>query len=277
MSTKRIVSLVVGCVLIIPALGMLVGGGALAIAYATQRDDGGYFDVTVDRLYSPTVAVTGEDVRFAAEPGSPDFVLDAIDLDIRLRATSLDPDRPIFIGIARQANLDAYLDGVAHDRVVRLDGVVPEYRRSPGVDDVGAPVDELLWVQSATGIGQQELIWEATGGRWAAVVMNADGSPGVAATLTIGARSDIVLPLAFVLVGLGLVLSAAAVVLIVVGALGARREPPEDGAAPDVAPPIGAATPGAPLPPPVISSGRPHGVVERVGSMALAVRPLDAG
>lgn len=51
-------------------------------------------------------------------------------------------------------------------------------------------------MESATGIGQQELVWEATGGRWAAVVMNADGSPGVAATLTIGARSDIVLPLA---------------------------------------------------------------------------------
>jgi hypothetical protein len=269
MSTKRVVALVVGCVLIIPALGMLIGGGALAIAYATQRDDGGYFDVTVDPLESPTVAVTGEDVKFSAEPGSPDWLIDAIDLDIRLRATSLDPDRPIFVGIARQADVDAYLDGVAHDRVVSFDDESPDYRRTPGTDEVGAPVDQLFWVESATGTGQQELVWEATGGRWAAVLMNADGSAGVEATVTIGARSDIVLPLMLVLIGFGLVLTTAAVVLIVVGASGARREPPAGGAAADVAAPTGAAEtgaaptgaaptgaappePGSPLPPPAM-------------------------
>ena len=261
MSTKRVVALVVGCVLIIPALGMLLGGGALAIAYATQRDDGGYFDVTIDRLESPTVAVTGEDVKFSAEPGSPDWVIDAIDLDIRLRATSLDPDRPIFVGIARQADLDAYLDGVAHDRVIRFDGEFPAYRRTPGVDEVGPPVDQRFWVESATGTGQQEVVWEATGGRWAAVVMNADGSADVAATMTIGARSDLVLPLALGLLVLGVALTAVAVVLIVVGAAGARREPPAGGATPDVAPPVGATppAPGAPLPPPVASSVGPDG------------------
>ena len=256
MSTKRVVALVVGCVLIIPALGMLIGGGALAIAYATQRDDGGYFDVTVDRLESPTVAVTGEDVKFSAEPGSPDWVIDAIDLDVRLRATSLDPDRPIFIGVARQADVDIYLDGVAHDRITRFDDEFPAYQRTPGSDEIDPPVDQLFWVESATGTGQQELVWEATGGRWAAVVMNADGSADVAATLTIGARSDIVLPLALVLLGLGLALTTAAVVLIIVGASGARREPPTGGTAPEAAPPVGAAPPepGSPLPPPVMSS-----------------------
>ncbi len=266
MSTKRVVALVVGCVLIIPALGMLIGGGALAIAYATQRDDGGYFDVTVDRLESPTVAVTGEDVKFAAEPGSPDWVIDVIDLDVRLRATSLDPDRPIFVGIARQADLDDYLDGVAHDRVIRYDGEFPAYRRTPGVDDIGAPVDQQFWSASAAGTGQQELVWEATGGRWAAVVMNADGSPDVSATMTIGARSDVVLPLALVLLGLGLVLTVAAVVLIIVGASGARREPPAGGIVPDVPSPAGAAPPepGEPLPPPVLSSVGSGGSVERV-------------
>jgi hypothetical protein len=207
-------------------------------------------------LESPTVAVTGEDVKFSAEPGSPDWVIDAIDLDVRLRATSLDPDRPIFIGVARQADVDIYLDGVAHDRITRFDDEFPAYQRTPGSDEIDPPVDQLFWVESATGTGQQELVWEATGGRWAAVVMNADGSADVAATLTIGARSDIVLPLALVLLGLGLALTTAAVVLIIVGASGARREPPTGGTAPEAAPPVGAAPPepGSPLPPPVMSS-----------------------
>ena len=81
MSTKRIVALVVGCVMILPAIGMLLAGGALAVGYVTQRDDDGYFDVTIDQLQTPTAAITGEDVKFAADPGSPDWLIDAIDLD----------------------------------------------------------------------------------------------------------------------------------------------------------------------------------------------------
>ena len=252
MTTKRIVALVVGCVLLIPALGMFIGGAALAVAYATQRDDDGYFDVTIESLQSSTVAITGEDVRFTADPGSPDFVIDAIDLDVRLSATSLDPDRAIFIGIARQADLDAYLDGVAHDRVIRLDDDGPAYRRANGTDDIAPPRDESFWVASSTGAGPQELIWEATSGRWAAVLMNADGSPDVAATMTVGARSDLVMPVALALTGLGLVLLIASVVLIVVGASGARRRDPAPAGVP-------APEPGSPLPPPVSSGAGPSG------------------
>jgi len=252
MSTKRIIALVVGCVMLIPALGMFIGGAALTIAYATQRDEDGYFDVTIESLRSSTVAVTGEDVRFTADPGSPDWVIDSIDLDVRLSATSLDPDRAIFIGIVRQADLDAYLDGVAHDVVLRLDDGDPAYRRTNGIDDVAPPRDETFWVASSTGTGQQELTWEATSGRWAAVLMNADGSPGVAATLTVGARSDLVLPVAIMLTAIGLVLLVAAVILIVVGASGARRRPPAPAGAP-------ASEPGSPLPPPVSSGTGPSG------------------
>ncbi len=122
MKTNRIVSLVVGGVLILPALGLLAAGGALAFGYATQRDDDGYFDVTIDQLQTPTAAITGEDVKFAADPGSPDWLIDAIDLDVRLRATVLDPEQAIFIGIAPQRDLDRYLGDVAHDRVVRVAG-----------------------------------------------------------------------------------------------------------------------------------------------------------
>ena len=257
MTTKRIVALVVGCVLLIPALAMFIGGGALAVAYATQRDDDGYFDVTIESLRSSTVAITGEDVRFTADPGSPDWVIDAIDLDVRLRATSLDPDRAIFIGIARQADLDAYLDGVAHDRVIRLEDGGPFYRRAPGTDEISPPRDESFWVTSSTGPGPQELTWEATSGRWAAVLMNADGSPEVAATMTVGARSDIVLPLALVLTGLGLVLTVGAVVLIVVGASGARRrDSSAGGPGAGIADPMGISPPesGSPLPPPRVEA-----------------------
>jgi hypothetical protein len=247
MSTKRIVALVVGCVLILPALGVLLAGGALAFGYATQRDDDGYFDITIDQLQTPTAAITGEDVKFAADPGSPDWLIDAIDLDVRLGATALDSEREIFIGIARQSDVNRYLADVAHDRVIRIVGTTPEYRQQGAeVAALDEPTEQDFWVASAAGSGTQELTWEATGGRWAAVVMNADGSPGITASLTIGAKSGLIAPLAVVLTLLGVDLTAASVVLIVYGAAGARRRP--DGEVAIVA--ADAPPRGAPLPPP---------------------------
>ena len=63
--------------------------------------------------------------------------------------------------------------------------------------------EQEFWVASAAGSGTQELTWDATSGRWAAVVMNADGSPGITASLTIGAKSGLIAPLAVVLTLLG--------------------------------------------------------------------------
>lgn len=247
MSTKRIVALVVGCVLILPALGVLLAGGALAIGYATQRNDDGYFDVTIDQLQTPTAAITGEDVKFAADPGSPDWLIDAIDLDVRLRATALDSERAIFIGIARQADVDRYLAGVAHDRVIRITGTSPVYRQQgTRVAALSEPTEQDFWVASAAGSGTQEISWSATSGRWAAVVMNADGSPGITVSMTVGAKSGLIAPLAVVLTLLGIALTAAAIVLIVYGAAGARRRPDGGGAVATADMPA----PGASLPPP---------------------------
>ncbi|HSL72827.1 MAG TPA: hypothetical protein VK853_00065 [Ilumatobacteraceae bacterium] len=245
MTTRRIIALVAGCVLLLPGLGMLLGGGAVALAYATQRNDDGYFDVRIERLETTTVAITGEDLDFTADPGSPDWVIDAIDLDVQLRATSLG-DGEIFVGIARQEDLDAFLAGVAHDRVTDLDDGV-DYERIDGSDVVGVPIDQDFWVASAVGPGTQEITWEATSGQWGALLMNADGSPGVSAAMDVGARSDIILPLAIGLVVVGSLLTAGAVVLIVVGASGARRR---DERADDEAS-------GNELPPPVVSSTSP--------------------
>lgn len=46
---------------------------------------------------------------------------------------------------------------------------------------------------SAAGSGERTLEWEPEDGDWQAVVMNEDGSPGVASDLSIGAELDSVL------------------------------------------------------------------------------------
>jgi hypothetical protein len=223
MRTGRIIALVIGCLLLLPGIGLLLGGGALSAAYAVGRDDDGYFDVTIDRLESPTVAITTEDLQFTADPGSPDWVLDALDADVRLRVTSADTGQDVFVGIARSVDVDSYLSGVAHDEIADVEDSEPIYRNRAGSSEIAPPTGESFWVASASGNGTQELAWDATEGRWAAVVMNADGSPGVSADVNVGARMGFLLPLGLTMLGIGAVLTIASVVLIMVGAIGARR------------------------------------------------------
>ena len=227
MKPGRVVALVVGCLLLLPGIGMLLGGGALGLAYAFGRDDAGYFDVTLDRLESSTVAITTEDIALNADAGTPSWLLDVLDADVRLRITSADSDREIFVGIASQVDVNAYLARTAHDEVIDIDhDRAPVYRTRSGAADVAPPTEQAFWAASATGFGTQVLDWEATSGRWAVVVMNADGSTGVTADANVGVKAGFVLPLALILLGIGAMLTAGAVVLIVVGATrgGTERE-----------------------------------------------------
>jgi hypothetical protein len=232
MSTRRVIALVIGCVLLLPGLGMLVGGGALGIAAAVQRDDDGYFATTIDRLESPTAAVTSGDLMFAVEPGTPAWLIDRLDADIRLRVTTPAAGSEVFVGIGRSLDVDAYLAGTAHDEVERMDGRTPEFRSVTGSNVAGAPTAETFWTVSSTGTGTQEVTWEATSGRWTAVLMNADGSPGIRADVEVGARSGAVVPVALTLLVVGAVLSAVAIALIVFAAAGR----PVDRSAPSATP-----------------------------------------
>jgi hypothetical protein len=270
---SRIVALVIGCLLLLPALGLLAAGTALGAVAATQRDDAGYFDVTLDPVTTSTVAVTARDLQFAAEPGSPDWVLNWFDADVRLRVDGLDTDAATFVGIGRAADVDRYLAGTAHTRVVELtNGLAPVYRDQPGDTEIAAPTEQDFWVAEAVGTDTLQLDWEATAGRWSVVVMNADGAPDVAADVEVGLRVGFLVPLIVGLLVFGGLLTAIAVALIVIGASrghGSRTEPaPSDpGQLPEGA---GSGL----LPPPLVA---PSGDQETAGgpSPAPAVHPVQ--
>ena len=232
MKPSRIVALVMGVVLVLPGLGLLFGGGVLAAAYATARDDAGFFEASLDRLSTDGVAITAEGFTFGAEPGFPDWAVDALDADVRLRVSSPSGEQALFVGIGPEADVDRYLADVAHDEVTDLErGRSPRYRNRPGGDEIAPPGDQGFWIASASGPGTQELIWEVTGGRWAAVVMVAGGSAGVVADVDVGVKAEIVLPVALGLLAVGATLLAVGVILIVVGAggrdVGAAEGEPE--------------------------------------------------
>lgn len=217
MTPGRTVALILGCALLLPGGGLLLGGAGLAAAVAIGRDDSGYVGGDVRGLQTPTVAITVSEPGAVGTDGGLDWVVDAAAADVRLTVTGIDAD-PVFVGIARVSDVRAYLAGVAHENVVGIvDGRV-EYRTDAGNDDIAAPGTQTFWVAQSTGPGTQELDWRVDGGPWAVVVMNADGSPDVSVAATAGVESGPLLWTAFLLVIVGGVLTAGAVALILAAA-----------------------------------------------------------
>ncbi len=218
MKPGRIIALVIGVLIILPAFGFLFGGGALTVAHLVEREDDGFFDESLDRLATPTAAISTEDVDLMADPGPSDWVFDFVDATVRIRATAADAE-PLFLGIGPLTDVTAYLDGVGRDVIVDVGtGGEIVYERFAGTEPATAPVDQTFWVATASGLGQQELAWDVVEGEWIAVLMNADGSSGIVADVTVGVRSGAVLTIGVVLLAIGAILTAIAVVIIVAAA-----------------------------------------------------------
>lgn len=239
----HIVAIVAGSLMILPSLGALAGGVAVVTAQAVATDEDGYFSFTLDRVEAGGVAVATDEQWFdeARDEDAP-WVLDMLDVDLRLRVDGAEGTDEVFVGIARTADVEAYLADTPHAIVTEIDDHTPLVDQVAGTREiVEAPTDQDFWVASASGAGEQTLDWEARGGRWSVVVMNADGSRGVAADVEVGARSGAVTPIGVVLIVFGAIGTLLSIGLIVFGARG-RRTP----AGPAAVGPL----PGSPLPPP---------------------------
>jgi len=221
----HIVAIVAGCLLILPGLALLAGGTAAGVGQAFVTDEDGYFNFAIDRIDSDGVAIAATEIFLAGDdigedPGT--WVLDWLDVDLRIRAEGAGGTDEVFIGIGRSADVEEYLAGVDHSEIVELDGVTPRYDQVPGSTTISRPTEQDFWATSTTGSGEEEVEWDVRGGRWSIVVMNADGTPGVAADVELGLSSDAVTPVAIALVVTGLLLTAGSVVLIVIGARGTK-------------------------------------------------------
>ena len=147
---------------------------------------------------------------------------------MRISATSSGP-APVFIGIGPTDAVAAYLEGVAYDEVTNLEilsswfSSAAEYWHYDGGAPSAPPGQQTFWVAKQEGTGTQAVEWDVQGGSWTAVVMNADASAPVEASVSVGVRLGFLLPLGIGLTVFGVVLLAVGIVLVI---LGARRPRP---------------------------------------------------
>jgi hypothetical protein len=213
----RVALIVLGAVLVLISLVPVVAGGALVGAHATQRDGDGYYASGHNPVATSTRALYSDELEVGTD--GPDWLFEDGRLGTLRLTASGTQDNPVFVGIARRAEVNAYLRGVERDEITdfELDPFSIDAKRHAGTAAPAPPAAQRFWAESATGVGEQSIAWPMQEGDWAVVIMNADGSPGVATEVSVGAKVGFILWLGVGILIVGGALLAGGIVAIVAG------------------------------------------------------------
>ncbi len=179
--TKKIVLIVLGALLVLCGLGATVPASLLTAATGGDGAiESGYHRLTTD---TPALISTTEQVSSGASV--PTSGLGATTITINARSSG----QPIFLGVARSSDVDAYLDGIAHEEVrdINLSPYRVRTTLRDGLPVAEPPSDQTFWVAQASG-DDSTIEWQVADGAYRFVMMNEDGSPGVDAQAQFGIK-----------------------------------------------------------------------------------------
>lgn len=215
-SGGRIVAMIVASIVALIGVGLLLGGGAMLAVDGLARDDDGYLTSPSEDLETGSFAITAEDIDLSTDPAgwAPTELLGTA----RVTVTG---DGDTFIGVAPADKLDAYLRGVAHSELEEIHNGNPRYTDAAGGRPPGRPGAQDFWVASSEGSGEQYVDWDAESGVWSVAVMNADGSRNVTVEAKAGVELNWLGWAGLIGLVVGLLITAAAIILIIVISRGA--------------------------------------------------------
>lgn len=202
----RLAAVITGGVLASFALLLLAAGAGFSWLDG-HKDADGYYMTSSERFSTSTYALATETLDIDDDvPGSGSG---HVRVDVQPSG-----GKPVFVGVARSHDVQDYLAMSAHATLtdVEVDPFVADYRTSDGTRAPGVPGTRDIWVAETQGTGPQKLEWDVEHGDWSVVVMNADGSPSVAADVAVGSDLPLVGTLATLLIvvgGMGLLTGSA--------------------------------------------------------------------
>jgi hypothetical protein len=220
--TGPLAATVTGAVAAFLAVLLIAGGAALLWVSSHKTDAAGYYTSGAHTYSTPTRALTADGLDVNAD--APDWVFSSDTFGhVRIDPRAAGSAKPVFVGIARTRDVDAYLDQVQHDDVadVDFDPFKLDRTRRAGEGRPALPAAQTFWAASSSD--GRALDWKVRSGEWSVVMMNADGSPGVHVDATVGAKVPFLRDLGWWLMIPGLALGALALVLVLLGVRGLAR------------------------------------------------------
>jgi hypothetical protein len=190
---------VAGAVMLVLAALVLAAAGA--VLWQLGKADGGYISSGAHRFQTTSHAIVTENVKVDSD--IPRWLVGRA----RITATSSD-GKPVFVGVARKRDVDVYLANVRRSQIRNLEygSFKVDYVSRGGTASPARPASRSIWAASTSGTGDQQLTWRVRSGEWRVVLMNADGSSGVSADVTVGGRVNHALVVTLGVLGGGLLL-----------------------------------------------------------------------
>lgn len=219
----RVIALVLGILVLLPAVGLTLGGGLLLWADGPGRNDDGYLYSSSADFSTDGYAITSASIDLAT---NADWLpVSAAVGDARIQVTGTDGS-DVFVGIARVADATQYIGGVERSIVTDLGSDAPPAIRTGAGAPSTPPGEQDFWAAQTDGSGTQTLTWEPAAGDWTLIVMNSDGSAGVSVDARVGATVPALTGLAWGVLVSGLFLLVVGVLLIVLAVHRRHVAPP---------------------------------------------------
>lgn len=221
MSGGKIALLVVGIIFLVGALVLVVGGGGLMWWSQTLENDNPVFasrETSLRKADAYAIVTEPFEIDWYDEPQDEGWWQGDVGT-ARVEAESRDSSKGVFIGIARDTDVDDYLSGVRYCEVVGwssdpFNDAEVEYQPHSGSLVPSDPTAETLWEASAHGPGRQTVDWKPEMGRWVLVFMNEDGSEDIDVSGSLGAEPPWLFWLGLGLLPLGVVVLVGGGVMI---------------------------------------------------------------
>jgi hypothetical protein len=224
MKPGKIALAVIGALVGLMAAGFIGGGAGLVWAYNTQRTDDGFFESQAIELDTSAYAITSSEIDLGSQP--EDWFPAGRLATVRIEAEAADSGA-VFVGIGPESDVEAYLGDTRRAEVTNI---------GPGASDVSyemtgrsepstVPGDQDFWAASSEGDGSQTITFDLEQGSWMAVIMNADAGPGVSVDVVGAAQTAWLIPVAALMLVIGLFLAAITAALLVVAIRRADEAP----------------------------------------------------
>ena len=192
---------------VVGAVVALGGGGILALGGTNGSFESGHRDVS-----TKTSALVSEPAKLNDTQSVTDVLGHP---SVRITGDSVRSDRNVFVGVGPKAQVDRYLAGAPIDTVhdFSVDPWSLDKSARAGTAKPKPPTTQSFWVAKSSG-SSAAIDWKVRDGNWRVVVMNADGTRGVATMSEFAVKIPHLATLAWIALGLGLTTLAGGIALI---------------------------------------------------------------
>ena len=215
--------LLLAVLLLIVSFGLIMGGTSLRSIQSIMSDEEGFIISHTQRVQVPSYAIVVEDMDFDIDPIALRwFERQGGFLRFKVVTVSNNPDKEIFIGVARQADAYSYINPMEYHEISNFNMGWENYSRTsqlryilhPGDPPSSPPTVFSYWIVQGAATGQQTLTWEPESGSYYLVMMNSDASEGIDADVRVGVEVPFFAGIGNILLTAGIFIGAISVLML---------------------------------------------------------------